>query len=94
MCPVGCGWVVLVQGKVNGVIFCYCTGCGIAWRHPEETQFNSGLNNIKHIRDFSQEGIIFPKKSSIVLAGFEPWIIRSISQGEFCYSESEINEDV
>ena len=94
MCPVGCGWVVFLQGKTNGVVFCYCTGCGIAWADPRETQFDSGLNDIRHIKDFSPEGVSFPQKSAIALSGLEPWVIRSISQAEFGYTEAEINEQM
>ena len=94
LCPVGCGWVVFLQGKTNSIVFCYCTGCDIAWENPVETKFDSGLNSIKHIKDFSPEGVSFPPKNVITLAGFEPCIIRSISQTEFGYTEAEINEQI
>jgi len=92
MCPVGCGQVIYLEGLNNKRVFCYCTGCGIAFEHPDKAQWNAGVDEIKHIKDFSPEGIRYPEKKSIEAAGFGANISGSDS-GSHCYTEQELNEE-
>lgn len=92
MCPVGCGQVIYLEGVSNQKIFCYCTGCGIAFDHPDKAQWEAGVNEMKQIQDFSPEGVCYPNKEAIVAAGFGSHITDSDS-GSHCYTEQELNEE-
>ena len=92
MCPVGCGQVIYLEGVSNQKVFCYCTGCGIAFDNPDKAQWEAGVNEMKHIKDFSPEGIRYPNKEAIVAAGFGNHITDSDS-GSHCYTEQELNEE-
>ncbi|GAB2192090.1 hypothetical protein MAH1_36990 [Sessilibacter sp. MAH1] len=70
MCPAGCGQVIYLEGISNKRIFCYCTGCGIAFDHPNKAQWDSDIDEMKHIKDLSPEGVRYPMKEAIEMAGF------------------------
>jgi len=90
-CPVGCGEVIFLEGLTNKKIFGYCTGCSIAYKHPQEAQFETGLNEIKNIADFSAEGVCYPSLEAIQAAGFGDHITGSHTSAEG-YSEEELND--
>lgn len=91
MCPVGCGEVMYVQGKTNHKVFCYCTGCAVAFPHPKNAQVGAEFE-IKPIEDFSPDSIILPTKDAIIQAGFNNWIFDTTNEKEW-YSEQDINNE-
>ena len=84
---------MFVQGATNKKVFCYCTGCGIAFSHPKYAQAGEGLlEDMKHLYHFSPDAIVLPSKEAIDKAGYSNWVSGTSSESEW-YSESEINED-
>jgi hypothetical protein len=78
-CPVGCGMpVVLLGAEGSDTIFCYCDGCGCAWRTPTEARRESGLNDVTPLAHFAPRGFILPTKQQVAAAGFADAIVSEL----------------
>jgi hypothetical protein len=93
-CPVGCGSpVIFVRAQGPGTIFCYCDGCGSAWRTPAEAQLESGVNGVTSPAYFAPNGVTLPTRLEVSDAGFGDAILWEHPSTDWDASVEELNRD-
>jgi hypothetical protein len=94
-CPVGCGSpVVFLKSRGTGSIFCYCDGCGCAWRTPDEAKIESQLNDVTPPARFAPDGVVLPTRLEVSAAGFGDSILSEVLSHDWGTSIEEINLDI
>jgi hypothetical protein len=68
--------VVVLQSADRRNLFCYCDGCGCAFRSPTDAQFETGLNEVLEPLRLAPDGVACPSKERLDGTGWEHAVIE------------------
>ena len=86
--------VVVLKSEVPANIFCYCDGCGCAWRTPAEAKLESGVHHVTVSAHFAPNGVAMPTRLEVAAAGFADSILFELPSTDWETSIEEINRNL
>jgi hypothetical protein len=94
-CPIGCGMpVVLLAARGARRIFCYCDGCGGAWKTPAETKLKAAMNSGADVSELAPAGVEAPTRQSIIDAGLAAAVIVDFTEKGWGTSIGQLNQSI